>query len=62
MAQLAQMKRRHASLFNVLSMQCLTQLTSTAFVQLYAKRPGCLDRLVKQVRVTIAKMEFGNDE
>lgn len=29
---------------------------------MYTKRPGCLDRLVKQVRLVIAGFEFGDDE
>jgi len=37
-------------------------LTQNAFKQLYQKRPGCLDRLVKQVRSTTTTLEFGLDE
>jgi hypothetical protein len=61
-AELASLKRQHISLFSVLSLQHLSGLTKDAFVLLYKKRPGCLDRLVKQVRVTTTNLEFGLDE
>jgi hypothetical protein len=61
-AELASLKRQHISLFSVLSLQHLSSLTKDAFVLLYKKRPGCLDRLVKQVRVTTTNLEFGLDE
>jgi hypothetical protein len=37
-------------------------LTPNSFKLLYSKRPGCLDRLVKQVRLTTNGLEFSVDE
>ena len=31
-------------------------------MELYGKRPGCFDRLIKQVRMTVARMEFSVEE
>lgn len=60
--ELDAMKKAYNSLFSVLSLQQLAGLTPTAFRHLYQKRPGCLDRLVKQVKVTTTSLEFGLDE
>lgn len=60
--ELKEMKGQYISLFSVLSLQHLFNLSQNAFKILYSKRPGCLDRLVKQVRLTITVLEFGDDE
>jgi hypothetical protein len=43
-------------------LQHLANLTSNSFTLLYSKRPGCLDRLIKQVRTTATTLEFSSDE
>lgn len=54
--ELSQMKKAYISIFGILSLQQLAGLTPTAFTLLYQKRPGCLDRLVKQVKITTASL------
>ena len=63
MPEVRAMKAQYISLFEVLCIQNLSNLTQTAFRRLYSNRPGCLDRLVSQVRTLLSlKIEFTQDE
>ena len=60
--ELSNMKKQHISLFSVLSLQHLNGLSADAFQKLYENRPGCLDRLIKQVQQTTSIWNFGFEE
>ena len=44
------LKDKYISLFEIITMQHLHNLNQNSFKLYYEKRPGCLDRLVKEVR------------
>jgi hypothetical protein len=56
LSNLKRLKERYLSLFEVETMQHLQSLNKNSFKLYYEKRPGCLNRLVKEVRQ--AKIEY----
>lgn len=61
--EIKQMRRDNISLFPILCLQSLSNLSTVAFRRLYSTRPGCLNRLVQQVRVVFQnQLEFADDE
>ncbi len=60
--EIKRLKDKYLSLFYVLTLQHLQALNQNSFKLYYEKRPGCLDRLVKEVRNAKANYSFSDYE